>query len=179
LLPASTRSVDKITKRYLATQALDNSEELAGKAAVRAIMLMKLEAANIMFGGATYVPLAYPVAGALSTSSVMSTLSDCPSLVPTTPGAHAPSVGAHARTGGVLSRLGELRLTSSEVTGPAINLNGKSSIGDTTPTCTKKPHCISPADMPRVVNLFDEMPEQVPVPTGGVMSFLLVNCHCR
>jgi hypothetical protein len=42
--------------------------------------------------------------------------------------------------------------------GLAIDLN-RPSIGDTTPAGAKKPHCISSADIPRVVNLFDDMPE--------------------
>jgi hypothetical protein len=58
------------TESYLTVQALTNSEDLAGKAAVRAIMLMKQEALNIAFGGASSVPPPHLVTGALSTSSV-------------------------------------------------------------------------------------------------------------
>jgi hypothetical protein len=57
-----------------------------------------------------------------------------------------------------LSRFGDLRPTLSGSAGPAIDLN-RPSIGDTTPAGAKKPHCISSADIPRVVNLFDDMPE--------------------
>jgi hypothetical protein len=104
------------------------------------------------------VPPPNPVAGALSTSSVMSTPSGRPPLEPRTPGAHTPSLGAHARSGGTLFRLGVLWHTSSESVGPASNLNRTPSTCDTIPACAKKPPCISPANMPRAVNLYDEMP---------------------
>jgi hypothetical protein len=90
------------TERYLAAQALANSKELAGKAAVHAVMLMKQEALNVAFGGAASVPPPHSVAGASSTSSVTSTLSGRPPLEPNTPGAHSPALGAHAMTGGAL-----------------------------------------------------------------------------
>jgi hypothetical protein len=80
------------TKRYLTTQALANSKDLAGKAAVRAIMLMKQEALNIAFGGAASVPPPHLVTGALSTSSVMLTQSSRPPLEPGMFGVHAPSL---------------------------------------------------------------------------------------
>jgi hypothetical protein len=122
-------------------------------------MLMKHEARNVAFGGAASVPPPHSVAGALSTSSVTWTPSGRPPLEPRTPGAHAPSLGAHARTGGALSRLVELYLTSSELAGPAIDLNRTPSTCDTTPACTKKPGRISTTDKPRAVNLFDEKPK--------------------
>jgi hypothetical protein len=114
------------TECYLDMQALANSKELASKAIVCAVMLMKQEALNIAFGSASSMPPPYPIASALSTSSVMSTLSGHPPLQPRTPGPHAPSLGTHARTGSMLSRLGELRPTSLESAGSAIDL--KSSI---------------------------------------------------
>jgi hypothetical protein len=40
------------TERYLAAQALVNSEDLAGKSDVRAFMLMKQEAFHVVFGDA-------------------------------------------------------------------------------------------------------------------------------
>jgi hypothetical protein len=48
------------TERYLAVQALANSEELASKAIVCAVMLMKQEALNVAFGSASSMPLPYP-----------------------------------------------------------------------------------------------------------------------
>jgi hypothetical protein len=39
------------TKRFLAAQALANSEEQMGKAIVHAIKMMKHEAINMAFGG--------------------------------------------------------------------------------------------------------------------------------
>jgi hypothetical protein len=64
------------TERFLAAQALANSKELAGKAAVRAVMMMKQEAINVAFGGVASVPPLHSVGGALSTSSVTSTPRD-------------------------------------------------------------------------------------------------------
>jgi hypothetical protein len=58
------------TERFLAAQALANSEELAGKAAVRFVMMMKQEAINVAFGGVASLPLSSVVGGTLSTSSV-------------------------------------------------------------------------------------------------------------
>jgi hypothetical protein len=69
------------TERFLAVQALANSEELAGKAAVHAVMMMKQEAINVAFGGVASLPLLSVVGGALSTSSVTSTPSDRPPAV--------------------------------------------------------------------------------------------------
>jgi hypothetical protein len=114
------------TECYLAVQALANSKELASKAIVCAIMLMKQEVLNVAFGSASSMPPPYPITGALSTSLVTSTPSGHPALQPRTPGPHAPSLGAHARAGSALSRLGELRPTSLESAGSAIDL--KSSI---------------------------------------------------
>jgi hypothetical protein len=86
------------TERFLAAQALANSEELAGKAAVRAVMMMKQEAINVAFTGVTSLPPACAVGGALLTSSVTSTPSDGPhALELNTPVVHAPALGAHGR----------------------------------------------------------------------------------
>jgi hypothetical protein len=111
------------TERYLIVQALANSEELAGNAVMWAIMRMKHEALNVVFGGAVFVAPPHPLAGAFSTISVTSTLSGRPPLAPRMPGAHAPSPGAHARTVGMLSRLDELRPLSLESAVQAIDLN--------------------------------------------------------
>jgi hypothetical protein len=122
---------------------LANTEELAGKAAVHAVMLMKQEALNIVFGGAASVPPPYSIGGALSTSSVTLTPSRCPSLEPNKPLARAPALGAHCRTGAALSRFGDLHTTSLGSIGPAIDLNRTLQIGDTTPTGARKHHHIS------------------------------------
>jgi uncharacterized protein YkwD len=61
------------TQRFLAAQALANNEELAGKAAVRTVMMMKQEAINVAFGSVASLPSSCGVGGALSTSSVTST----------------------------------------------------------------------------------------------------------
>jgi hypothetical protein len=44
------------TERFLAAQAMVNREELAGKAAMRFVMMMKQEAINVAFSGATSLP---------------------------------------------------------------------------------------------------------------------------
>jgi hypothetical protein len=137
---------------------------------MRAFMLMKQEAFHITFGSASTMPPPYSVGSALSTSSVTSTPIGHSPLEPNTPVTHAPSLGAHARTGGTLSWLGDLRPTSSGLAGLAIDLNRTSSIGDTTPTCMKKPRRISTAGMPRAVKLFDNMTEQALVPTEEVIA---------
>jgi hypothetical protein len=111
------------TERYLAVQALANSEELAGKAVLQAIMLMKNEALNVVFSGAISVPPPHPMACAFSTILVTSTPSGRPPIAPRTTGMHAPSPDAHARTGDTLSRLGELRPSSLEPARQAIYLN--------------------------------------------------------
>jgi hypothetical protein len=52
------------TKRFLAVQALDNSKELAGKATMRPIRMIKQDAINVAFGGATYdedIPITPPL----------------------------------------------------------------------------------------------------------------------
>jgi hypothetical protein len=80
-------------------QALANNEELASKAAVRAIMLMKQEALNIAFGSTVSLPPFYSIDGALSTSLVTSTSSRRPPLKPNTPAAAAPALGAQLYPG--------------------------------------------------------------------------------
>jgi hypothetical protein len=109
-------------------------------------MLIKQEALNVAFSSAAFVPPPNSVGGTLSTSSVTSS-----------PSRH-PSLGAHGRMSVALSRFGDLRPTSSGSAGPAIDLN-RASTGDTTWVGMKKPHRISSADIPRAVNLFDDMPE--------------------
>jgi hypothetical protein len=44
------------TERFLTAQALANSEELASKAAVRTVMMMRQDAINITFGVVASVP---------------------------------------------------------------------------------------------------------------------------
>jgi hypothetical protein len=111
------------TKRFLAVQALDNSEELAGKATVHPIRMIKQEAINVAFGGATYVTPPLSIGGALSASSVTSTSSwRPPTLAPNTPVVHAHALGAHDRCSAVLSQFGDLRPTSGSAW-PGINLN--------------------------------------------------------
>jgi hypothetical protein len=51
-------------------QALYNSNELAGKAAVHAVMLMKQETLNVMFGCTAFVPPPLSIADTLSPRSV-------------------------------------------------------------------------------------------------------------
>jgi hypothetical protein len=53
---------------------------------------------------------------------------------------------------------------------PAIDLNRTPSTGDTTPVGAKKPRRISTIDVPRTINLFDDMPEQARAPTKEVMA---------
>jgi hypothetical protein len=86
------------TERFLAAHTLVDSEELAGKAATRAIMMMKQEAINVAFGGVASMPPSCAIGDALSTSSVTSTPSGRPpALKLNTPVAHAPALGAHGR----------------------------------------------------------------------------------
>jgi hypothetical protein len=91
------------TQRFLAAQALANSEELAGKAAACAVMMMKQKAINMAFGGVASMPPSCGIGGALSTSSVTSTPSGRPpALELNTPVVHAPAlaptVGAASRS---------------------------------------------------------------------------------
>jgi hypothetical protein len=121
------------TEWFLAAQALANTEELVGKAAVRAVMMKKQEAINVMFGGVASVPPPQSVGGALSMSSVTSTPSGRPTAMePNTPVAHASALGAHGRGGAALSRFGDLHPTSGSV-GPGIDLNRTPLIGCATP----------------------------------------------
>jgi hypothetical protein len=62
-------------------QALANNVELAGKASVRAVMLIKQEDLNVAFGGTAGVP----------------------PLEPRMLGTQTPSLGPHVRTSGALS----------------------------------------------------------------------------
>jgi hypothetical protein len=97
------------TERFLAPHALANSEELAGKAAACAVMMMKQEAINVAFGGVASMPPSCAIGGALSMSSVTSTPSGWPpTLELTTPVAHAPALDAHGQGGIPLSRFGDL-----------------------------------------------------------------------
>jgi hypothetical protein len=122
------------------------------------------------FGGTASVPPPHSVSGALSTSSVMASLSGRPPLEPNTHVAHAPTLGAHNQTGATLSRFGDLRPMSLGSAGPAIDLNRTLSTGDTTLSGAKKPRRNSTASMPRAVNLFDDMPEQAGAPNEEVMT---------
>jgi hypothetical protein len=84
---------------------LANIEELTGKAAMRAVMMMKQEAINVAFGGIASLPPPCVVGGALSTSSVTSASSGCPpALELNMPVAHAPAlaptIGAASRRPG-------------------------------------------------------------------------------
>jgi hypothetical protein len=159
-------------ERFLAVQALANSEELAGKAIVCAVMMMKQEAINVAFGGGAYVTPPHSIGDALSTSSVTSTSNGRPpALEPNTDVVHAPALGTHGRGGASLSRFGDLRPTLGSA-GPDINLNRTPSTGCATPAGSKKLHRISTADMPRAVNLFDDMPEHAQAPTDEVMAHL-------
>jgi hypothetical protein len=147
-----------------------NSEELAGKADVCVVMMIKREAINVAFGSVALVPLSSAVGGALLTSSVTSTLSGRPpALEPKTPIAHAPALGAHGRGGATLSHFGDLR-PSPGSTGSSTDLNRTPLTGCATPTNLKKPCCVSTADMPSAVNLFDDMPDHTRVPTDMVMT---------
>jgi hypothetical protein len=97
-------------ERFLTTQALANSEELAGKAAICAVMMMKQEAINVAFGIVTSLPPSCAIDGALSRSSVTSTPSGRPpALELNMPIVHAPALGAHGRGGVPLSQFGDLR----------------------------------------------------------------------
>jgi hypothetical protein len=97
------------TERFLAAHSLANSEELAGKAAARAIMMMKQEAINVAFGGVASMPPSCGIGGTLSTISVTSTPSGRPpALELNTHVVHAPALGAHGRGGVPLSRFGDL-----------------------------------------------------------------------
>jgi hypothetical protein len=96
------------TERYIAVQALANSEELVGKAAVHAVMMMKQEALKVAFGRVVSVP-SHPMAVSSLTSSITSTPSGRPPLKPRTPSPHAPLQGTQARAGGALSRLAQHR----------------------------------------------------------------------
>jgi hypothetical protein len=156
---------------------LANSEELAGKPVVCAVMLMKHEALNFAFGVPVLCLLPTP-SRSIDKLGHIDTDGHAP-LEPWMPSPHAPLLDAHARNGGTLSRLSELRPTSSESAWPVVDLNRTPSTGDTTPACAKKPRHITITDMPRAVNLFDEMHEEALVPTDEVMPFPLVNCHCR
>jgi hypothetical protein len=158
------------TERYLAAQALVNSEDLAGKAVVRAFMLMKHEAFHVVFSDVATEHPPHSIGGALSMSSVTSTPSGCPPLEPNMPVSHAPTLGAHTRMGGVLSRFCDLHPTLPGSAGPAIDLNRTTTTRHTTPACAKKPHCISTANMTTAVNLFEDMPEQAPAPIEDVMA---------
>jgi hypothetical protein len=141
------------TERFLAAQALANSEELAGKAAVHVVMMMKKETINVAFGGVASVPLLSAIDVPLSTSSVTSTPSGRPpALDPNTPVAHAPTLGALVWGGVAFSWFGDLHLPSGSA-GPDIDLNRTPSIGCTTPAGLKKPRCMSTADMPRTVKV--------------------------
>jgi hypothetical protein len=53
LTRGGTPARDRAVPRH---EALANSEELAGKAAVRTVMMMKQEAINVEFGGVASVP---------------------------------------------------------------------------------------------------------------------------
>jgi hypothetical protein len=122
------------TERFLAAQGLANSEELAGKAAVRIVMMMKQEAINIAFDDVVSVPPPQSIGGALSMSSVTSTPSGRPiALEPNTPVTHAPVLGAHGRGGAALFWFGDLHPTSSGSVGPGIDLNRTPSTRCATP----------------------------------------------
>jgi hypothetical protein len=106
------------------------------------------------------------VGGALSTSSVTSTLSGRPpALELNTPVAHAPALGAHGRGGVPLSRFGDLRPPSG-FPRLGIDLNRTPSTGCGILVGLKKPRRMCTADMPRAVNLFYEMS----APTEEVMA---------
>jgi hypothetical protein len=120
----------------------------------------------VAFGGITSLPLSCAIGGALSMSSVTSTPSGHPpALKLNMPVAHAPALGAHGRGGVPLSRFGDLRPPSGSA-GPGIDLNRTPSTGCGTPAGLKNPRRMSTADMPRAVNLFNEMP----APTNEVMA---------
>jgi hypothetical protein len=85
------------------------------------------------------------------------------------PVAHDPVLGAHVRGGAALSRFGDLRPPSGS-TGPGINLKRTPSTGCATPVGSKKPRRMSTADMPRVVNMFDDMPDHARAPADEVMA---------
>jgi hypothetical protein len=155
------------TERYLAAQALANSKELAGKAAVHAVMLMKQEALNVAFGGAASVPPPHSVAGASSTSSVTSTLSGRPPLEPNTPGAHSPALGAHAMTGGALP-VARLPPDVVRVSRACHRPQPDTVDRGHHPGMRKEasPHLYKK----HAEGLFDNVPEQVPTPTKEVMA---------
>jgi hypothetical protein len=154
------------TERFLAAHALASSEELAGKAAACAVMMMEQETINVAFGGVASMPPSCGVGDALLTSSVTSTPSGRPpALELNTHVVHAPALGARGRGGVPLSRFGDLQPPSGSP-GPGIDLNRTPSTGCGTPAGLKKPRRMSTADMPRVVNLFDEMA----APTDEVMA---------
>jgi hypothetical protein len=83
----------------------------------------------VAFGGVASLPPSSIFGGALSTSSVTSTLSGHPpALEPNTPVAHAPALGAHGRGGIALSLFGDLCPPSGSA-GPSINVNRTLSTG--------------------------------------------------
>jgi hypothetical protein len=154
------------TEWFLAAHALANSEELAGKAVVRVVMMMKQEAINVASGGVASLPPSCAVGGALSTFSVTSTPSGRPpALDLNMPVLHVPALDAHGRGGVLLSRFGDLQPPSGSA-GLGIDLNHTPSTGCGTLAGLKKAHRMSTADMPRAVNLFDEML----APTEEVMA---------
>jgi hypothetical protein len=129
-------------------------------------MIMKQEATNVAFGGVASLPPSCGVGGALSTNSVTSTPSGRPTALElNTPIVHAPALGPHGRGGVPISRFGDFRPPSASI-GPGIDLNRTPSTRCGTPAGLKKPHRMSTANMPRAVNLLDEMP----VPDDEVMA---------
>jgi hypothetical protein len=122
----------------------------------------------VAFSGVASLPPSCAVSGALSTSLVTSTPSGRPpALELNTPVVHAPALGTHGRGDVLLSRFGDLGPPSVSP-GPGLDLNRTPSIGCGTPAGLKKPCRMCNVDMPRVVNLFDEMP----APTEEVMAHL-------
>jgi hypothetical protein len=151
------------TERFLTAQALANNEELAGKAVVRTVMMMKQEALNIAFGGASSLPPPHSVGGVLSTSSVTSTPSRRPPL-------EARAQHSCRRCSCTGRPRSDWR-RALPVWRPLPDIVGVDRAyhrpqPDTIdkghhPEGPKKPRRISTADMSRAVNMFDKMPSRL------------------
>jgi hypothetical protein len=128
----------KANEHIIATHAEANGDMLAQKAAQQIVMMMKKKALNVAFDQGVVIPLApsgHAVAEESSTSSVTSTPSGRPPLQPRLHGC-------------ALSRLGDPRITSSEMYGQGIDLNRTPKAGKSSLAVAKKQVCISAADMP-------------------------------
>jgi hypothetical protein len=86
----------KANDHIIAPRAEAKGELMAKKAAQQDVMKMKQEAQNVEFGQGVVIPLAphvHAVAGASSTSSIVSTPSSQPRLQSKPPNTYTPSQG--------------------------------------------------------------------------------------